>query len=1069
MSRLDESVPEAQSTRGPIAWMTKNSVAANLLMFSLLAGGFLMSTQIKKEVFPEFTADLVNIQVPYPGASPEEVEQGIALAVEEAVRGLDAVKKVTSRSLEGVASVNVELFGGSDGAKALSDVKAAVDRITSFPEDAERPTTSLFATRSRVISIYIHGQQEEETLRSYVEQVRDDLLKRPAITQIELGGVRPREIAIEISQQQLNAHRLTLSQVAEGIRRASIELPGGVLKTTSGETLLRTRERRTRGDEFAEVSIRSGLDGATLQVGEIAEVLDGFEDVDLSLSFNGEPAVRLDIYRIGEQTPIEIADAVKGYVQENPAPEGLSLSLWSDRSRLYQERADLLGRNAIFGLFLVLIALGLFLEIRLAFWVMLGIPISFLGAFVLLPSLDISINMISMFAFIVTLGIVVDDAIVVGENIYEKREQGMRPFAAALAGVREVGVPVVFAVLTTVAAFSPMLFVPGPSGKLFRNIPAVVIAVLIISLVESLFILPAHLAHSKSQRKDRPRGLLRRFQESVGRVLNIVIERFYQPILRFSVRHRYSALAFAFALLLWSVGVVKGGHLQFTFMPKVEGDVVRASVRLPLGSPVAETEAIRARLIESAQVVLQRHGGEEIYQGIVASLGQALERGGPPRPGASGGGGGHVLDIALQLVPSDQREVGAEQLAQEWGALNQEILGVKSIKFNATLRTGGGIPIDVALSHRDPEVLEEASLELAGLLRGYEGLKSIDDGYEGGKRQLDLTLKESAHQRGLSEALVARQLRDAFFGAEVLRQQRGRDEVRVRVRLPLSERRQLSSLESLLLRSPDGGEVPLSEVAMLRWGRAFSTIQREEGRRINHVTADVEAGRANANAVLSGLQKDELPDLLKRYPGLSFSFEGQRRDQQDSFKSLQVGFPMALGVIFALLAIPFRSYIQPLIIMMAIPFGFIGAVLGHLILGYDLSLISIMGIVALAGIVVNDSLILIVATNEYRTQGLSPLEAVVHGGMRRFRPILLTSLTTFMGLMPMIFEPSVQARFLIPMAISLGFGVLFATALILLVVPAIYLIVEDIREVPGRFLRLLGFGATTISSEGDLG
>lgn len=1034
-----ELSPELLS--GPISWMARNAVASNLLMFCLIIGGLIFSGKVKKEVFPEFNLDIITVAIPYPGASPEEVESGITTLVEEAVRGIDGVKRVKSTAREGGGSVIIELLDGVDSALAYSDAKAAVDRIINFPEDAERPTTSLIAAKNVAMSVVVHGPYEHHTLREMAERVRNDLLLDPAITMVEMKGVPGREISVEVSQSNLRAHGLTLPQVAGAIRGASVDLPSGGIKTKSGETLVRTKERRDFGEQFQDVILRSTPTGGTIRVGDIAKVRDGFADVDIETAFNGEQAVVLDVFRVGKQGPLEIAAAVKRYMGTEALPANVKLSIWDDRSKMYGERADLLKRNAITGLILVFVVLGLFLEIKLAFWVMLGIPISFFGAFLLMPVMDVSINMISMFAFLLTLGIVVDDAIVVGENIYEKRLSGLPPMQAAIEGAKEVGGPVIFAVLTTVAAFSPLLFVPGASGKFLRVVPAIVICVLLISLVESLFVLPAHLAHSNPTRS----GLLYRFQRWVSRGLEFVIEQVYQPILRFCVSYRYFAVSIAFAMLMISLSLVIGGHLKFTFMPKLEGDNVIASAQLPLGAPVEETEKIKQKLMKTLDEVLARHGGrEKISLGVMALTGTSIQKMGPGFEATSNGS--HMTDVSVRLVSIDQRDVGSGQIAREWRKANEDLVGVRSVTFGATMGAVGGSAVDIMLSHTDPLVLEEVSASLADQLSRFSGVGDVQDGFQGGKRQINIKLKPGAHRIGLSETEIARQVRGAFFGAEALRQQRGRDEVRVMVRLPESDRDRLSSLEQMVLLTPSGGEVPLSEVANLSWGRAFSEIQREEGKRVVHVTADVDTTVANANEILARVSEELMPQMMARYPQLSFSLEGQSREQGDTMGSLGTGFLLALGLIFALLAIPFNSYIQPAIIMMAIPFGFIGAVAGHIAMSYDLSLISMMGIVALAGVVVNDSLILIVAVNDYRSKGFDHFEAVIQGGMRRFRPILLTSLTTFMGLIPMIFEPSVQARFLIPMAISLAFGVLFATVLILLVVPAVYLIVEDFTK-----------------------
>jgi multidrug efflux pump subunit AcrB len=1048
------SLLNSGAEKGPVAWMAKNPVAANLLMAALLLGGLLMSTMVKQEVFPEFSLDIINVSVAYPGASPAEVEQGIVTVVEEAVRGLDGVLKVTSQAFEGIATINIELIGGTDNSKALGDIKAAVDRIVTLPEDAERPNTSLFIARNMVISMVLYGDHDEETLRRLADKARDELMQDPHITQIELAGVRAREISVEVPQAELRAHNLTLGGIAEVLRQSSVELPAGSIKAAGGETLLRTAERRDYASEFADVAVVSGQNGTRVKLSELATVRDTFADVDLEVTYNGLPAVQLDVYRVGDQTPIQVAEAVKAYAEKlaDELPAGIKADTWNDRSQVYADRVDLLLRNAKTGLILVFIALALFLEIKLAFWVMMGIPISFAGAFLLMPVTDVSINMISLFAFIVTLGIVVDDAIVVGENIYEQRERGLDPAQAAVRGTREVAGPVVFSVLTTVAAFSPLLFMPGVSGKFFGVIPIIVVLVLLTSLVESLFILPAHLAHSRPS-TFRPIVVLmtpiEKFRSYFGRGLNFLIKRMYAPFLRLAASHRYLTIATGVAMLIATFGLMAGGHLNFTFMPKVEGDTVTVTARLPEGVPIGEAEALRKQLLSTANAVMARHGGDKLVEGTFASIGQAMAGNGPSQAGGGAPGGSHVVDVAVLVVESGQRTVGAVQLADEWRAANANLVGVKTIAFSGALRAAGGLPIDIALSHRDTAVLELAAARLAEGLRSYVGITDIDSGIAGGKPQLDLALKPAGRALDLNQQDLARQVRDAFYGAEALRQMRGRDEVRVMVRLPVDDRRKLATFEDLTLRGPRGGDLPISEVAEVTPGRAYTQIQREEGRRVLHVTGDVDAN-SNAQQILGRVQAELLPQLMGEFPGLSFALDGASRDTADTFASLRIGGILALFAIFALLAVPFRSYVQPLVIMAAIPFGLVGALGGHVLLGYDLSVISVMGIVALSGIVVNDSLVMLVAINELRAEGVPTFEAVVMGAVRRFRPILLTSITTFFGLMPMIFETSVQARFLIPMAISLGFGVMFSTFVILLLVPALYLAVEDFRWIFGK-------------------
>lgn len=1052
---------DVDRSTGPIAWMTKNSVAANLLMLVLVAGGVGASCNVKQEVFPEFDLDVVTVGVAYPGASPAEVEQGVILAIEEGVRSLDGIKRVTSTAVEGSAAVLVELELGADRSTMLQDVSSAVDQITTFPEEAEEPVVSLLSNRKQVIQLVIYGDASEEVMRQLAEKARQGLLLSNTITYVELGGVREREIAIEIPQANLRKYNLTLDQVAQSISSLAIELPGGGIKTRGGEILLRTNERRDLGAEFEDLVVVSTPDGSAVTVAQIATINDGFEDNDQLSTFNGQRAVMVNVFRSGDQTPVEIAAAVREYAEKlkGELPPGISATTLNDRSIMYQDRVDLLLRNGAYGLLLVLIILGLFLDARLSFWVTLGIPISFMGSIMLMPAFDVSLNMISLFAFIITLGIVVDDAIVVGENIYEMRQRGMGALEAAVRGAKMISVPVVFSVLTTVAAFMPMFLVPGASGKFFRVLPLIVICVLFMSLIESLFILPAHLSHGNR------RGLLsgiidvieapgRRFSEW----LKGFIDGPYGSSLRIALANRLLTLAVALGILFVTFGYLASGRLNFSFLPKVETDFVAAKASLPFGVAIEETERVQARLVAAAQEVLAETKEEDISLGMYTQIGAQLETDMGPSIQIGVGGGTHLANAQMFFVPSDQRETTTTAFAERWRDKVSDIVGLESLTFSYATGPSSGSAIEVQLIHDNLERLEAAAAELAAKLQDYAGVKDIDDGFSGGKPQLSFRLTPEGRSLGLTALEVGRQVRASFYGAEALRQQRGRDEVKVMVRLPKEERESRFAIESLLIRLPEGGEIPLGRVAAVEEGTSYTDIRRADGRRKVSVTADVVQGVANPNKILAALTADVLPELVDRYPGLSYTFEGNRARSDESLAALQSGFLLALFVIYALLAIPFKSYIQPLVVMSAIPFGVVGAVGGHLLMGYELSLISVFGIVAVSGIVVNDSLVLVHAANERRREGYPPLQAIQWAGKRRFRPILLTSLTTFFGLMPMILETSVQARFLIPMAISLAFGVLFSTFIILLLVPSLYLLVEDVDRIVRRVYRWLVYG-----------
>jgi len=1028
---------------GPIAWMTHNRITPNLLMLIFLVGGFIVALRIKQEVFPEFDLDMVTVRVVYPGSSPEEVEQGIVLAIEEGVRGLDGIKEVTATAAEGMGMVQIELEEGADDQRVYQDIRQEVDRIVTFPEDAEEPEVSLIIIRREVLDMQIYGDASEWVLRELTEQVRDRLLQDPAITQVDLEGARRYEVAVEIDQDVLRSYNLTLDQVAQRIRQTSVEIPGGRLETQAGDILLRVNERRDWAREFATIPLITTADGSVLFLSDVAQLRDTFEEVDEYATYNGQRAIGLEVYRVGSQTPIGVSKAVIAAMEriERELPPGIHWVINNDRSDIYRQRLELLLKNAFYGLTLVILLLGFFMEFRLAFWVLMGIPISFVGCFLFLPMLDVTINMISMFAFIIALGIVVDDAIVVGENIYERRQSGMNFVDAAIIGAREVLLPVTFSIITNIIAFVPLCFVPGVMGKIWRVIPFVVITVFAISWVEALLILPCHLAHGRPAARA---GLLGALQHFFATGLEWFINRIYMPVLKGCIRFRIITIALALAVLIFILGYVKSGRIGVILMPRVESDTSVVTATLPYGSPLSKAEEVAARLREAAEWTAEANGGERLVEGIFAMIRE------------------NEVQIRVYLTDPDIRPISTTEMTNLWRQRVGPIPGLESLRFEADRGgPGRGAALTVELSHRRIDVLERAGEALAASLADFSNVRDIDDGYTPGKRQLDFSLTEEGHSLGLTQQTLARQLRNAFYGAEAVRQQRGRNEVRVKVRLPREQRVRQYDLERLLVRTPLGTDVPLAQIAEVERGRSYTVINRRNGRRTVTVTANVEP-ISQTSQVQATLETEILPQLLRDFPGLSYAWEGRQQDMMESTAKLFSGLLLSLFAIYAMLAIPFRSYYQPIIVMIAIPFGIVGAVLGHVIMGYAVSLMSMMGIVALCGVVVNDSLVLLDYSNRRKREGISAYEAIVQAGGRRFRPILLTTLTTFGGLAPMIFETSRQARFMIPMAISLGYGILFATAISLIIVPCLYMITDDVR----RLLIRLGLAGRV---EGQIG
>jgi multidrug efflux pump subunit AcrB len=1053
------------STKGIIPWFSRNHVAANLLMAFILVAGAFSVGRILIEVFPELDTDRVTVQVVYLGASPAEVEEGVCLRVEEAIASIEGIDRVRSVAQEGIGTITAELEQAADDRQVLDEIKAAVDRIDTFPAETEKPIISEGSSASQDLILVLYGDMPEKSLKALAEQVRDDLAALDEITLVEVAGIRRYEISIEVPEESLQRYGLTFDQVAEAVRRSSLDLPGGAVKTIGGEILLRTKGQRYHGAEFEDVIVRTQPDGTRLRLGDIATVIDGFEESDTSTRFNGKPAALIQVYTVGSERVLDVTNAAKAYLAEleSQLPAGASAAIWQDDSQVLRQRIGLLLRNARLGLVLVFLGLTLFLNLRLAFWTTMGIPISFLGGLWLLPHFGISINMISLFAFIVALGIVVDDAIVVGENIYEYIQQGLEPHEAAIRGAREMAIPVTFAVLTTVAAFAPLLFVEGVMGQIMRNIPVVVIAVLAMSLVEALFILPAHLA-ARPSRIGRLLAswfspwlfLVEQLRSAAQRGLAWIVHRPYRKTLETALQWRYLTVALAVSVLVLTVGLVRGGFVKFRFMPRVDADYMVAYLTMPQGTPAEQTWAALNQLETAAlglasEVAGQRPpGSPKVIRNIATTVGEQPSAGGrgPHAESSAGGDNAHLGEVNVSLLEGQFRTFSSSELANRWRERAGEIPGAVAVTFSASLFTSGDA-ISIQLAHRDFPSLLAASGSLKSALAEYPGVKDISDSFLEGKRERSLSLTPEGRNLGLTLADLARQVRAGFYGEEVQRIQRGRDDVRVMVRYPEDARRSLGNIEQMRIRLPDGVEVPFSTVASVQEGRGYAVIDRTDRRRTVTVTADVDEQRANANDINADIRARVLPRLARDHAGLYTSFEGEQREQQQSLSSLTANFAIAMLGIFALLAVPFRSYLQPLIVMSAIPFGLIGAIFGHLIMGLDLSLLSLFGMVALSGVVVNDSLIMIDLINRERAAGTSLDQAIRDSGTRRFRPILLTTLTTFLGLSPMILETSLQARFLIPMAVSLGFGVMFATAITLILIPVLYRILEDIRALFG--------------------
>lgn len=1026
-----------------IDWFARNDVAANiLLLLVIVCGIYSVTTQVKIEIFPEVEPDFINITVPLRGATPEDMELSVAIRIEEAVQDLEGIEEITSTSKEGTTTVSIEIDQDFDNRALLDDVKNRVDSISTFPVDAEKPVIALAQRKKEVITVVIAGDHSETEVRNYAERIRDDLLRQEGITQVELDAVRDYEINIEVSQDVLRNLGLTLSEVAEAIQKNSLDLSGGNIRSTAGDILIRSKGQAYRKDDFSDIVIKVNEDGTIIRLGDVANINDGFTETSLKSSFNGEFAALIQVYRIGDQSALDISKRVRAYIEKRQQglPNGMRLSYWDDDSAYLKARLNTLISNALQGGLLVILLLALFLKPSIAFWVFLGIPVSFLGSMALMPVFDISINVISLFGFILVLGIVVDDAIVTGENIYARMRDGMKGVDAAIFGTQQVAVPVTFGILTTVAAFLPLAFLDGRMGNFMYPIPLVVIPCLLFSLLESKFVLPAHLKHVKVNSGKEETNAFSRFQQNFAQGFESLILKFYTPILAVCVKHRYAVLATFIGVFFIIMSLLMSGWIKFVFQPRIESDSASVNLIMPVGTPFSVTDTYMQRIVHSAMELQEEYKDGDTDNSIITNI--LATTGSAGRLGTADNYG----RVRIETIPSDQRlsNIKMYELVAAWREKIGTIPGAESLTFKAEIFSTGE-PIAVRLQAHSLEVMEQVSDKLKQQLTTYPTVFDIEDSLEDGKEELKVELNEQGHVLGLTRSDIINQIGQAFRGFEAQRIQRGRDDVRVIIRLPLQERSNLATLDEYLITTPNGKRVPLSHVASLRPDTGLSTIKRIDRYRVLTVTADVDKDKANMALIYADIKRF-MDELLVQYPEVSYSLEGEAKEQKKSLGSMKIGLIVLLFIIFCLLAIPLKSFLLPFVVMSVIPFGIIGAVLGHWVMGKDPSLMSLMGLMALIGVVVNDSLVLVDYINQELAKGMKLSEAIVKSGSARFRPVMLTSLTTFIGLMPLLFEKSVQAQFLIPMATSLGFGIIFATLITLVMVPANVMIANDIKR-----------------------
>ena len=1036
------------SANGIIAWFAGNHVAANLLMLFIIVAGLMSAASIRQETQPEFELNRIQVIVPYLGAAPQEVEEGVVIKVEEAIQDLDGIKSIRSQAYEGSGNVMIEVEQTADLNEVMSEVKTRIDAISTFPALTEKPIISKLEVERPVIVISIHGDLDEFARKALAQEMRDDLMQLPEVNKVLNLGDRAYEISIEVSEQTLRKYGLTMSEVSQAIRNSSVDLPGGTIKAVGGDILLRTEGQVYTGSAYGQLVLRTFADGTRLKLGDIATIKDGFVETDEYARFDGEYSATLQVVAGGQDNEIETSAAVKRYVaaKAETLPDGVEIDTWIDLSEYLQARLTMMYDNMIMGALLVFIMLSLFLRMKVAFWVIVGLPVCFLGALWLMPLWPVTVNLISLFGFIIVLGIVVDDAIIIGESIYTTIRSDGHTLDNVVKGTHRVAIPATFGVLTTIAAFAPMLFVGGIPGPFFEAMSFVIILCLAFSLIESKLILPAHLAAARIPDIDEddlfhpqrqiplservPRALLK-VQRHVQHGLRAVIENYYRPALRRVVDYRGISIATFVALLILTVGLLGSGIARVVVFPEIASDFIQVTMEVQRGSSTAE----RNRAVDKIEGALLKINADYIRDNpnslpVISHLGVFTE-------------GDTGAQIFAEMPSDADRPYEMTEVADMWRDAVGEIAGLKELEFSGASHFGGGPPLSFRFSGADYAALEAAALELASELEGYEGVFDVVNSSASGGDEIKLSIKPEAEALGLTIASLGRQVRQAFYGEEAQRIQRGRDELRVMVRYPIEERRSVADLENMRIRTPDGSEVPFGSVADVSFGESYSRISRLDRERTITVAANIDPERVEPQQIIQTVRAEFIPELLSRYPGVKYGLAGASEEQNDFLKSLQIAAIAALFLIYALIAIPLRSYSYPLIIMSVIPFGLIGAVIGHVIMGKAISMFSLFGLIALAGVVVNDSLILIDHANKARADGVPARQAIIDAGAARFRAIILTSVTTAAGLMPILFETSTQAQLVIPMAISISFGIIFATVITLFLIPALYLLKDD--------------------------
>jgi multidrug efflux pump subunit AcrB len=1022
-----------------IDWFARNAVAANLLMAILLAGGLYSVLTIKKESQPPIETNFITVSMPFLGASPEDVEEGVLVKIEESIQDIEGIQEIMSTGRRGNGTVQIEVSAGYEVPEVMNEIKNRVDAISTFPDNTEKPIVSRTRFQQQVNLVSVYGDVEERTLKEYAKQIRNEIVALPGITRAEILGSRPYEISIEVSEFTLEQYNMSLAEVAMAIRQGSLDLPAGSIRSDAGDIQVRTKGQAYTGLDFENILVRTNKDGSRVLLKDIATIKDDFAETGRFSEFNGKQAFSIQVLSVGDQSELEISQKVRDYVASKQAsmPSGVSLQAWADVTYYLKGRLDMMVKNLVIGALLVFLSLALFLRLKLAFWVMVGLPVAFLGTFFMMPVFGITVNLISLFGFILVLGIVVDDAIVIGESAYTSMREKGHSIDNILEGVHKVAMPATFGVLTTIAAFIPILMISGIMGKFFSAIGWVVTLCLVFSIVESKLILPAHLAHMKVKHysEDTHNGLVR-FQRFFSEGLHTFVDNYYSPFLAKCLKRRYLTFSVFISMLILSIGLLAGGILRSVFFPDITSDFLRVDLLMNEGTPAARTHEALQRVQEGlwkldAEVSKEQNVESGAVVSSVLTFAQGEIRG----------------QIITELAKDDKAVISGTEVLRRWRENVGELPGVKQLGFSAATGPGGGAAISIQLIGASVEQVGRASQELTRRMNTYEGLYDIRNTFERGRPEIKLNVKPEAEALGITLQELASQVRAGFYGTEVQRIQRGQDEVKVMVRFPKDERDSVGYLDNMKIRTPAGGRVPFHSVAEVETTESPAFIRRYDRERSIRVSAEVDKEKYEPKKIQDDIMFKELPQVLAHFPGVRSKLSGASQQQIDVQKDLVKGGLLAVFLIYALMAVPLKSYSQPLIIMSVIPFGIIGALIGHLILGIPVSMTSYFGIIALSGVVVNDSLILVDFVNRERNSGVALDQAVKNAARTRFRAILLTSLTTFLGLAPIaIFETSLQAQLVVPMAASLAFGILFATVITLFLIPSLYLILNDFKQ-----------------------